>query len=153
MNEMEKVEMLIDFFASIFTGKLYSQARWVAEPCDRGCGNETLPRAAGERGREYLSRLNIHLWEQMQCWQSSPRLMWGCCRLKSYSNDGRFVTAGKRQTSHRLQDSQRGRPRKLQDSKLLHWILFSSHITWCRTKWVSKWWHLCYVGGRYVCEN
>lgn len=66
-KKMEKVEILTDFFAFIFTGKVYSQARRVAEPCDRGCGNETLPRAAGERDREYLSKLNIHLWEQMWC--------------------------------------------------------------------------------------
>lgn len=59
MKEIEKVEMLIDLFASIFTGKVHSQAHWVTEPCDRGCGNETLPRAMAERDREYLSKLRI----------------------------------------------------------------------------------------------
>lgn len=42
--------MLIDFFAFIFRGKLYSQAGW-SEPFDRSCGNETLPRAARERDK------------------------------------------------------------------------------------------------------
>lgn len=61
MKEMAKA----DFIAFIFTGKVSSQACWVAEPCDRGCGKETLLRAAGERDREYLSKVHIHLTHQI----------------------------------------------------------------------------------------
>lgn len=42
--------MSFDFFAFIFTEKLYSQTDW-SKPFDRSCVNETLPRAAGQRDR------------------------------------------------------------------------------------------------------
>jgi len=62
---MEKVETMIDFFASTFTVKVSLG--------DRRCGKETLSRAVWERDREYLNKSNIHLWEQMWCRQTSPR--------------------------------------------------------------------------------
>ncbi|GAB0205316.1 mitochondrial enolase superfamily member 1 [Grus japonensis] len=57
-QDMEKAEVLNDFFASVFTGKCLSHTAQVAE--GRDWENAELPTAGEDQVREYLRNLKVH---------------------------------------------------------------------------------------------
>ena len=58
-KDMEKAEVLIAFFVSVFTGKLCPQVSQVPEPSGRILKSEVLPRAEEDQVKEHLSQLVI----------------------------------------------------------------------------------------------
>ncbi|GAB0184863.1 mitochondrial enolase superfamily member 1 [Grus japonensis] len=57
-QDMEKAEVLNDFFASVFTGKCWSHSDQVAE--GRDWENAELPTVGEDQVREYLRNLKVH---------------------------------------------------------------------------------------------
>ncbi|GAB0179585.1 mitochondrial enolase superfamily member 1 [Grus japonensis] len=57
-QDMEKVEVLNDFFASVFTGKCLSHTAQVTE--GRDWENAELPTVGEDQVREYLRNLKVH---------------------------------------------------------------------------------------------
>ncbi|GAB0191389.1 mitochondrial enolase superfamily member 1 [Grus japonensis] len=57
-QDMEKAEVLNDFFASVFTGKCLSHAAQVAE--GRDWENAEPPAVGEDQVREYLRNLKVH---------------------------------------------------------------------------------------------
>ncbi|GAB0184853.1 mitochondrial enolase superfamily member 1 [Grus japonensis] len=58
IQDMEKAEVLNDFFASVFTGKCLSHSAQVTEGRDRE--NAELPTVGEDQVREYLRNLKVH---------------------------------------------------------------------------------------------
>ncbi|GAB0179294.1 mitochondrial enolase superfamily member 1 [Grus japonensis] len=56
-QDMEKAEVLNDFFASVFTGKCLSHTAWVTEGRD---WENAEPPTVGDQVREYLRNLKVH---------------------------------------------------------------------------------------------
>ncbi|GAB0203560.1 mitochondrial enolase superfamily member 1 [Grus japonensis] len=57
-QDMEKAEVLSDFFASVFTGKCLSHTAWVTE--GRDWENAEPPTVGEDQVREYLRNLKVH---------------------------------------------------------------------------------------------
>ncbi|GAB0189774.1 mitochondrial enolase superfamily member 1 [Grus japonensis] len=59
-RDMEKAEVLNDFFASVFTGKCLSHTAQVAKGKGRDWENAELPTVGEDQVREYLRNLKVH---------------------------------------------------------------------------------------------
>ncbi|GAB0179784.1 mitochondrial enolase superfamily member 1 [Grus japonensis] len=59
-QDMEKAEVLNDFFASVFTGKCLSHAAQVTEGKSRDWENAEPPTVGEDQVREYLRNLKVH---------------------------------------------------------------------------------------------
>ena len=59
-QDMEKAEVLNDFFASVFTGKYSSHTAQVTEGKGRDWENEEPPTVGEDQVREYLRNLKVH---------------------------------------------------------------------------------------------
>ena len=58
--DMEKAEVLNDFFASVFTGKCSSHTTQVAEGKGRDWENEELPTVGEDQVQDHLRNLKVH---------------------------------------------------------------------------------------------
>lgn len=58
-KDMEMVEVLHTFFASVFTRRVCPQASHVLDPSHGVCGSEACPTAEEDWAREHPSQLNI----------------------------------------------------------------------------------------------
>jgi len=58
MTDMEKLEVLNNFFASVYTGRRSSQVFHFPEPVDGGWGIKVPPTVSEERVRDHLMNLN-----------------------------------------------------------------------------------------------
>ena len=58
--DMEKAEVLNDFFASVFTGKCSSRTTQVTEGKGRDWENEELPTVGEDQVRDHLRNLKVH---------------------------------------------------------------------------------------------
>ncbi|GAB0186962.1 mitochondrial enolase superfamily member 1 [Grus japonensis] len=59
-QDMEKAEVLNDFFASVFTGKCLSHSAQVTEGKGRDWEHEELPTVGEDKVQEYLRNLKVH---------------------------------------------------------------------------------------------
>ena len=59
-QDMEKAEVLNDFFASVFTGNCLSHTAQVTEGKGRDWENAELPTVGEDQVREYLRNLEVH---------------------------------------------------------------------------------------------
>ncbi|GAB0184568.1 mitochondrial enolase superfamily member 1 [Grus japonensis] len=59
-QDMEKAEVLNDFFASVFTGKCLSHTAQVTEGKGRDWENKELPTVGEDQVQEYLRNLKVH---------------------------------------------------------------------------------------------
>ena len=59
-QDMEKAEVLNDFFASVFTGKCSSHTAQVAEGKGRDWENEEPPTVGEDQVRDHLRNLKVH---------------------------------------------------------------------------------------------
>lgn len=66
-QDMEKVEALSDFFASVFTGRSSSHAAQVPEGKGRDWEDEELPSVGEDQVRDQLRNLKVHKsWDLMR---------------------------------------------------------------------------------------
>ncbi|KAK4810454.1 LOW QUALITY PROTEIN: hypothetical protein QYF61_004234 [Mycteria americana] len=59
-TDMEKAEVLNDFFASVFTGKCSSHAAQLTESKGRDWENEIMPTVGEDQVQDHLRNLNVH---------------------------------------------------------------------------------------------
>lgn len=82
-RDMEKVEALSDFFASVFTVRSSSHAAQVPEDKGRDWEHEEVPSVGEDQVRDQLKNLKVHkLWDLMRYVHES----WGNWQLKLLSH-------------------------------------------------------------------
>ncbi|GAB0179805.1 mitochondrial enolase superfamily member 1 [Grus japonensis] len=72
-QDMEKAEVLHDFFASVFTGKCLSHTAQVTEAKGRDWENAEPPTVGEDQVQEYLRNLKVH--KSMGLDETCPRFL------------------------------------------------------------------------------